>query len=74
MIRAEIKEKNALVEVNGTTKELMLELTSIMTCLLDKSTFGVDDLAYMVAVAIKSKEQIDRGNILRESFVDKLFE
>lgn len=74
MIKAELKDKNVSVEVKGSTENCMIELVSIMTSLLDKSSVDVDDLAYAVALAIEAKEKIDRGKILRESFIDKLFE
>ena len=74
MIKAELKDKNVSVEVKGSSENCMIELVSIMTSLLDKSSVDVDDLAYAVALAIEVKEKIDRGKILRESFIDKLFE
>ena len=51
MIKAELKDKNVSVEVKGSSENCMIELVSIMTSLLDKSSVDVDDLAYAVALA-----------------------
>ena len=62
------------ISVKGTPIDLLKDLSCIMVDLMENTPINEDALMYALAVAIKTREKLQRGNHLRESFVDKLFE